>query len=179
MKKNKKAIITTLLAFVGAIALGVLLHYTYELCEKNYFVALFSAVNESIWEHLKLLYMPFLFTAVFEYFVCGRHTANFFSSKLVGIISGILYVVSMYYTVVGAFGINSMAVNIGIFIIGTAIAYIVAYKLIKKKSFGGGLWETLAIVCFALITVSFFVFTFNQPTLPIFRDPTDMSYGAI
>ena len=109
----------------------------------------------------------------------GTRTHNFFSAKLVGIISALLYVVSMYYTVAGAFGINTMAVNIAIFVIGTAIAYALPYRLLKSKSFGGGLWETLAIICFAVIAVAFFIFTYRVPTLPIFRDPTDMKFGRL
>lgn len=36
--------------------LGTLLHFTYKVFGENSFVASFSAVNESVWEHLKLLY---------------------------------------------------------------------------------------------------------------------------
>jgi hypothetical protein len=63
MKRNKKVLISTIIAFLVATAFGVFLHFTFELSGKNYFVALFSPVNESIWEHLKLLFFPFLFTA--------------------------------------------------------------------------------------------------------------------
>jgi hypothetical protein len=177
MKRNKKVLISTIIAFVVATAFGVFLHFTFELSGKNYFVALFSPVNESIWEHLKLLFFPFLFTAAVEYFIYGIRTHNFFSAKLVGIVSALFYVVSMYYTVVGAFGTNSQFMNISIFVIGTAIAYLIPYRLLHKNGFGGGFYETLAVICFAAITLAFFVFTFKVPMLPIFRDPTNMKLG--
>lgn len=47
---------------------GTLLHFTYEIFGKNNFIASFSAVNESVWEHLKLLFFPLLFTTVIGYY---------------------------------------------------------------------------------------------------------------
>ena len=38
--------------------LGTLLHFTYDLSNGNQIIATFSSINESVWEHLKLLYFP-------------------------------------------------------------------------------------------------------------------------
>ena len=46
---------TNLFRFIFISVLGVLLHFTYEWSGDNAVVGLFSAVNESTWEHLKLL----------------------------------------------------------------------------------------------------------------------------
>ena len=48
--------------------LGTILHFTYEWSNENSIVALFSAVNESTWEHLKLLFFPMLITIIIGYF---------------------------------------------------------------------------------------------------------------
>ena len=180
MRKNhrsKKLLICTVAALISATAIGFLLHFTYELCGENHLVALIAPVNESIWEHLKLLTMPFLFTAAIEYLVYGMHTHNFFSAKLFGITASLFFVVSSYYTLAGAFGLNTMATNVGIFIFGTFIAYIIPYRLLQNKNFGGGVWEALSVVCLASLVLSFFIFTYKQPQIPLFRDPMTMSYG--
>lgn len=49
---------TNLFRFIFISVLGVLLHFTYEWSGDNAVVGLFSAVNESTWEHLKLLFFP-------------------------------------------------------------------------------------------------------------------------
>ncbi len=57
MDKNKirnYQIFSVIFTFI----LGTLLHFTYELSGGNLVVASFSAINESVWEHLKLLYFP-------------------------------------------------------------------------------------------------------------------------
>ena len=43
---------------IFVMILGTLLHFTYEWSGGNLLVASFSAVNESTWEHLKLLFYP-------------------------------------------------------------------------------------------------------------------------
>ena len=45
-------------AFTGAV--GTLLHFVYEWTGGNPLIAAFCAVNESTWEHMKLLAVPWL-----------------------------------------------------------------------------------------------------------------------
>ena len=45
-------------SIIFTFILGTLLHFTYKWSEENAIVGIFSAVNESTWEHLKLLYFP-------------------------------------------------------------------------------------------------------------------------
>ncbi len=60
-------------AFVSLI--GTLLHFLYDLTGYK-LTALFSAVNESTWEHMKLIFFPMLAFAVIEYFLSGEITAT-------------------------------------------------------------------------------------------------------
>ena len=45
---------------------GTLLHFTYELSHHNKYVAIFSAVNESTWEHIKIGMTPTLIWSIYE-----------------------------------------------------------------------------------------------------------------
>ena len=66
---DKKTILTfQILSTVFTIILGTILHYTYKWSNKNPLVGTFSAVNESTWEHLKLLYFPMLLSIIIGYF---------------------------------------------------------------------------------------------------------------
>ena len=44
--------------FVSCAA--VILHFLYEWSGKEFWVTLFSAVNESVWEHLKIFSIPYV-----------------------------------------------------------------------------------------------------------------------
>ena len=57
---------------------GTLLHFTYKFFGENSFVASFSAVNESVWEHLKLLFFPLLLTTIIGYFYIEKK--NFYQN---------------------------------------------------------------------------------------------------
>jgi hypothetical protein len=55
-----------LLGMVFIALLGTALHFTYDLSRGNILVAGFSAVNESVWEHLKLVFWPAVVLALIE-----------------------------------------------------------------------------------------------------------------
>lgn len=62
---NKKKIKNyQIFSILFVFLLGTLLHFTYELSGNNLFIATFSAVNESVWEHLKLIFFPSLLTVI-------------------------------------------------------------------------------------------------------------------
>ncbi len=174
----KKYTVLTLIMLIAALGAGFLWHFLFELSKDNFFVGLFTPVNESVWEHLKLLFFPFILTMIIEYFIYGKDVYNFFSSKLFGISVGIITVITNYYTTVGAFGINNMAVNIGIFIFSVIISYILSYyRMIKGGKIGGGLWESASIFILAIYFSLFLIFTYYPPHIPLFRDPTTMNYS--
>ena len=53
-------------AFAASAALGTLLHFVYEWSGGSPWAAAVSAVNESTWEHMKILY-----TAIFAVSLCS------------------------------------------------------------------------------------------------------------
>ena len=99
--------------FVGA--LGTLLHFVFDWSGGNVAAALFSAVNESIWEHMKLLFYPMLLFAWWEWRVWGREDNRFWCIKLVGALLGLGLIPVAYYTYTGALGLSADWFNITIF----------------------------------------------------------------
>ena len=162
-----------------AFGLGFLWHFLFDLCGNNYFIGLFTPVNESVWEHLKILFFPFIILTIGEYFIYGKECYNFFSSKLLGLTVGLLTIITNYYTVVGAFGVNNMALNIGIFVLAVVIAYSLSYmRMLKTPRMAGGYFETGAIAIMSVLFSLFLIFTYHTPCIPLFRDPTTMNYSV-
>ena len=54
------------------LVLGTLLHFTYEWSGEDKIVAIYSAVNESTWEHLKLVFYPMTIMAIIGTFVMNK-----------------------------------------------------------------------------------------------------------
>ena len=178
MKKTAKCeLITVSISIIVTVGLGILLHFLYELCDKNSFIALFAPINESVWEHLKLIFTPFVFTMSIEYFIYGRKEARFFFSKLVGVAVGMLTTLILFYTYTGILGMTFEVINIIIYVISIICAYGTALILMNTLKKRCDIVESLSIFTIALICVAFFIFTFYPPEIPLFRDPTNMTYG--
>lgn len=161
--------------FFAVSATGTLLHFLYDWT-KSTLTALVSGVNESTWEHMKLLFFSMFLFAVIEYFKVGRDYKNFWCIKLKGTLFGLLLIPTIFYTLNGVFGKTPDWINIGIFFVSVAGAFIYESKQFEDD-FLTCKSDKTAIAIFALIAVAFFIFTFSPPRLPLFQDPVDGSFG--
>ncbi len=163
--------------FVFTSVFGTLLHFLYDWTDIS-FVALFSAVNESIWEHMKILFFPMIIFAIFESRHFAKEYESFWCAKPIGILVGITIIPVMYYTYTGALGVSADWFNIVIFYIAAAVAYIIETRLMKSdKNFCKS--PKVAIIMLCIIAVVFIVFTFVPPKIPLFEDPITKTYGLI
>ncbi len=148
---------------------GTLLHFLYELSGGSTLAAVFSAVNESTWEHMKLFFIPAFFFALLQRrFFAGQR--DFWCVKLLGISLGLLLIPTVFYTYNGAFGKSPDWLNIGIFILSSAVAFYLENRLFMK----GTIRCSAPYAAFALLLLLgalFVFFTFSTPPLPLFSAP--------
>ena len=159
-------ICSTLFVFV----LGALLHFTYEWSGENPFIAIFSSVNESVWEHLKLLFFPMVITIIIGLFYFKNSIPNFLCSKAIGILVAMAFTIIFFYTYSGILGTNISFIDFSSFFIATILGELVSYFLIIKKFKCN---NTLAIVFLLFIFLCFVCFTFNPPSIGLFENPTE------
>ncbi len=154
---------------------GTLLHFLYDFTGKSVLVAPFSGVNESTWEHMKLLFWPmFLFAIVQSFFFKER--ADFWCVKLRGILLGLVLIPVIFYTYNGVIGPSPDWINIAIFFISAAVAYIYETRLLGNEATPCKN-PKLAVALLCLMALFFTVFTFVTPEIGIFRDPLTGTYG--
>ena len=161
--------------FAFTSLVGTLLHFLYDWTGKSLWVAPVSGVNESTWEHMKLLYVPLLLFSLLQYrFFSGY--ANFWCVKLIGTATGLTLIPVLFYTYNGAFGKSPDWLNIAIFFLAAAAVYLLETRLFKRgKPTCKRPWLALLLLLGA--GVLFVVFTFFPPALPLFRDPLTGGYG--
>lgn len=164
-----------LLGFAVTSFSGTVLHFLYEWLGEAVWIAPFSGVNESTWEHMKLLFWPMLLFAVVQSFFF-RERADFWCVKLRGILLGLIMIPVLFYTYNGVIGRSPDWLNIAIFFISGAIAYLYETRLFlaKKARCPSSKWA-VGILC--AIALAFAVFTFLTPELGIFKDPLTGTYG--
>ena len=122
-----------MMGFIFTGILGTLLHFLFDWTGGRAIIALFSAVNESIWEHMKLLYYPMLAFAFWEYSKWGKKTPGFWCIKLVGMFTGLALIPVLYYTYTGILGLSADWFNITIFFVAAAAAFYIETKLFDKN----------------------------------------------
>ena len=164
-----------LAGFAATSFLGTLLHFLYDWSGESLLTAPFSGVNESTWEHMKLLFWPmFLFSVIQSFFF--KEYKNFWCIKRNGILLGLGLIPVLFYTYNGVIGKSPDWINIAIFFISAAAAYIYeAFRLLKNKPSCQSPKSAIAVLC--IIALLFVLFTFRTPEIGIFKDPLTSIYG--
>jgi len=166
-----------LAGMVFIIILGSMLHFTFEWSGNQPIVGVFSAVNESVWEHLKIAFWPTLLYAIFEYNHLNKKTNNFFFAKTIGIygIMIIIPVIFYSYTIIAE---ENLIIDILSFIFAIIIGQLISYKLLTFKKLPKSL-EMISLVALVILALAFVVFTFYPPQIQLFQDPNTGEYGII
>lgn len=159
-----------ILSTITVLILGTILHFTYEWFGNNEIVGLFSATNESTWEHLKLIFFPMLLVTIIGYFTVGENISCYWCARTISVIISMLLTIIIFYTYEGVLGYNIGWVNILIFVVAVIIGEFVSYKLLNSVPVCG--WK-VPIVVLAVFTVLFFVFTQNPPEIGLFESPEE------
>ncbi|MEG2088092.1 MAG: DUF6512 family protein [Angelakisella sp.] len=168
------------LQWMGAVftlLLGTILHFTYDWSRENAVVGIFSATNESTWEHLKLLAMPMLLFGMVEYFVWGKQIRNFIPVKALSIFLGMVTIVVLFYTYVGVVGQHFLWADIGTFVVGVLAASLFSAHFLNTELFSSERSIRLGWAGLLLIAASFVLFTFFPPRVGLFLDPVSQRYG--
>lgn len=166
-----------MLGFLLSVCVGIILYFIYELSHYNRIVGLFAPINESPWEQMKLFFFPFLLFTIILYFSTKRNSKNILFINSVSIVCGMLLALILYYTLFGAFGLKSPFINLGIYVICSAVTYILCACFFKNHTFSGN--NTFGLLIFVLLLLAFILFTFMPPRVPLFQDETTNSFGLI
>ena len=139
-------------------------------------VAPFSGVNESTWEHMKLLFWPlFLFALIQRLFF--KNQENYWCVKQAEILLGLVLIAVLFYTYNGVFGKSSDWINIAIFYISALLVFFFEWWAFRNDRLQCK-HPRLAVTAICLIGVLFVVFTFATPQIPLFQDPLTGTYGV-
>lgn len=155
-------------AFIIISISGTLLHFAYAISGENLIVGIFSSVNESIWEHQKLLFYPSLLYFTIEFFICGKRYRNYLAAVFIGITAGIFTIITAFYTYSGILGYSITFIDILLFFIGTAIMIIIKNLVIKNGVLSSPLVGFISTTVLLVTAILFGIWTYNPPKIAIF-----------
>lgn len=161
----------TIIGIIFVIITGTLFHFLYNWTDKNFIVGLFTPVNESVWEHMKLLFFPMLLYSFVMILNLKTDYPCITSSLCFGILIGTLLIPTFFYAYTFVLGKNTLFFDILIFLLSVIIAFFIAYKLTLSCN----LQPYTFLLCFlvGVLFICFVLFTFYPLNLKIFEDPTN------
>lgn len=167
--KNTRWRTWEIIGLLWTLAAGNLLHFVYDWTGKSTVAGLFAAVNESTWEHMKLLAVPWILFTLLEYLVVRNSTIV--APRTVGLLVGLAAIPLLYYTYKGIIGQDSTIVDVLIFQVAVLLAFWVSWRLQTRERLPGSGWTILGLLVLLAVWALFLLFTFRAPDLPVFVDP--------
>ena len=155
---------------------GALLHFAFEWSGDLPPIGVFAAVNESVFEHLKLTYWPALLWAAIEYRFLREHVNNFIIAKTAGLYVMPSVIIALFYAYTTITGTESLIADIVIFVVAIALGQLTSYKILTKEGLSQNVHRP-AIAGLVSLGAIYAVFTFYPPHVPFFMDPISGTYG--
>lgn len=153
-----------------------LLHFSWEWMGKSYLAALFSSVNESVWEHVKILLIPYLVWGVAEYYILRPNSKRMLAARVLGALVLMTLTICFYFIYSGIIGSSVPVIDII-----SAFLWIAAAELVCQRALAGKprLEELfpIALAAGCIIIVMLLCFTASPPHIGLFRDPKTLLYG--
>jgi hypothetical protein len=159
--------------------IGSFFHFLYGLTNNSPIMGAVSAVNESVWEHQKMVLLPIICYWIIYYIVKGRkneiNRRRWFSGLAISLIVSILTMPFVFYFYTEAFGVEFLIVDILNLLVAIAVGQLVGFHFYKHSQ---GIPFYASILVVVLIFAVFIIFTFNPPELPWFKDGSTGKYGV-
>ena len=161
----------------GIFGLTFIIHFLYQFIP-NTFTAMFSPVNESIWEHQKLLFTSVIFYGIIDYLLLKKFKIKYNNFYIALFASALLIIpafLTMYLPLYFKIG-QGMFMNIFIMFIAIVISQYISYKILSTKNDS----YSKNLISIGLIGVCFIVFsyfTYYPIKTKLFFDTEEEKYG--
>lgn len=163
---------------IAVTIIGSILHFTYEWSHENKIVAIFSAVNESTWEHIKLALSGIFVCTLVDIWFLGDNPNYWFARSLSFLVPVIVIPVLFYgYRSLSWVKKSILAVDITIFVIAAAASSAVFVWGLNAGNLGV-MGSAVSIVTSVVILTAYLLLTkFPLHHNFLFEDPITHKYG--
>ena len=171
MNLKKLKIINVVIFF----ALSFLWHFVYDLIP-NFVTAIFFPVNESIWEHMKIIFGVIIFGSLISLILMQKFKIkynNFYVEIIIKAILGVIFYLAIFIPLYNIFGEN-MFISITLMLITYIVMEFIGYKILLLDELE---IKILPIILIVLCYILFALLTFYPPHYSIFFDETKLIYG--
>lgn len=173
MTLKKVKILNVLFLF----SLSFLWHFVYQLIPFK-LTAIFFPVNESIWEHMKIIYGTFIVVSIIQIIICKKFKINI-NNKYIEMITkailGVIFYLIIFIPVYKIIGEN-MIFAISLMFITYLVMEFFSIKILESPELNINI---LPIIIIILGFVLFGLLTFYPAHTSIFFDDKSLGYGIL
>ena len=164
-----------ILSIIIISLVGTLSHFLYDITNHNIIVGLFTSVNESTWEHIKIALTPTLLWSLIDGYKFGGNP-NYFFAKFISLICIIILIPLLFYGYKIITNKNSFIVDILIFYISIIVSQLLFYIILNNKPVGY-IINYISVIGLIIIFGSYLLLTLLPIKNFIFKDPISNEYG--
>ena len=164
-----------IISIIVISVVGTLSHFLYDITKHNKIVGLFTAVNESTWEHIKIGITPTIVWGLVDGYIYGTNP-NYFFAKFISLIVIIILIPLLFYGYKWLFKKNNEVINVLIFYLAIVISQYLFNYLITSSSinyFG----QYISCVGIFVILSCDMIFTLMPGKNFMFKDPISNKCG--
>jgi hypothetical protein len=163
----------TFIGIVFVLTVGTLAHFVYEWSGENYIVGLFVPVNESTWEHMKLVFFPMI---IYGIFMCCKLSSDYphiIQALCSGTLSGTWLIAILFYSYSGILGFNVFILDLAVFIASVLAAFRIVYKITisKVSCHPMTIYKIMPILLVIIMAIFFVAFTYRPLDIGLFSEP--------
>lgn len=173
----KKIKIIKIIGVFIIFALCFSLHFLYDKFP-NFITSIFVPVNESIWEHMKLIFTSYLIYTVIENIIFKKkniETNNYLLQTFIVPIIGIIFYLIIFIPLYNIFGEN-MFISLSLLFLIIILEQFISYKLLTYSN-NINYGNIISIIGIILTYIIFTFLTYYPPKTSIFYDTETGEYG--
>jgi hypothetical protein len=175
---EKKILLWQMFGAIFIIFFGSFFHFLFEISGNWEPIGAIAAVNESVWEHLKLGYYPLIIFALIEYKFIKRDIKQFIIAIASSTIIIPIVIIVFFYSYTAILGHHLLFFDILSFILAVFLGQAISYKVLVSKEISKT-YAFISLIVIIAFGISFVIFTYIPPELPIFQDPITSGYGIV
>ncbi|MEC9375151.1 MAG: DUF6512 family protein [Pseudomonadota bacterium] len=173
MSNKNKLLLWEIICILWIAIAGSFLHFLFELTNYLKSIAVFAAVNESIWEHSKMYFWPGLLFALAQYSYTKNYHKNYWFGKAVALFTTPITIVLFYqsYMLYAKYSETnpSLSIMLAIMFLGISSGQLASYKILTSAVYPKNL-SLLALPGIATLVIIFSVFTYYPPKIFLFEN---------
>ncbi|MGN1341759.1 MAG: DUF6512 family protein [Bacilli bacterium] len=165
-----------LIAVIGIFIISIFSHFAYELFP-NILFSFFFPINESIWEHMKILFTSTLLYGLIDYLLLKKNNIKYnnFSFQLYfTAFSSIPIYLVIYLPIYKLIGEN-LIISITLMILVYILEQYISYHILQEKEFK--ILNIISVPIIIIIYLGFIYLTYNPPHTYVFFDIINEKYG--